>query len=720
MRCAPMVLPGDVASPPPVGVVSVDPPRDSVHRSASMRVTFASSLVMLGLALLWYLGGERASPWSQGNVQLRWTASPVAQNGVEVTGAETSGEPAPISLPNAISPTRRPLAARLVGSPGLDRVPSPDDNTMEAQPAGDWPAWAPLRFPRPPSLAGVPPHACRWSKVVSIVVAYASIADVRGSTCNVTRTGLSMGSQEEAGRRLEWRAGPHALYVIAEGPQITTGTAWLLNASVVGIVDNDPTARGPPAGGPQLHFRYRVNVDVALPGRYTVRISSAHGAWRLPRRRVTEGAEADWTAIAVTEACDTVPYTSPEPVWQGQMDCQAAPPSAGDPFPLVSRAGALLPRAVHPVAWTWRKEAAPWKGRPTPVGGDGLGARYYPWKGATEGIQLHRSWLALGRAPTSAARSLSRQFGIFGSFSVDPTAAVHRLIDEHDGAPVVLLFCGDSQPRTVFRAMEAVLKNAPVSLAKGGQLEVDFSPAQRPRRPTDGSAPVDAVRGNATHPKRRGGRGRLPALSLRYQWDPYLDALNGTVARWLTYLRRGGSGDTSRPGGRGDQTPTSLRRSPDGHLIVVLSFGPWAASFGQWTYVQYATRVREVARVAEAFVRQCVHEGQRDLSVRFIWLGPPAWPKPRKMPGFRITNYRLGVFSYIGEQMLCAPRYALGDEGVDAGSSDAWRRAIGCLDFFSMSFPLLRLHRGDHMHYDRSVLLFSVADVLVDMITGDP
>lgn len=171
------------------------------------------------------------------------------------------------------------------------------------------------------------------------------------------------------------------------------------------------------------------------------------------------------------------------------------------------------------------------------------------------------------------------------------------------------------------------------------------------------SAAIIAKGGNLTT--------RVPGVvSVRYLWDPYLDSFADRV-----------------------------RQFPAGPLagidVVVLGIGPWPASFGQWSMLRYSAEMDRIATVAKQLV---------GAGVVVVWAGAPAWPKPRKnVPGFRITNYRLGAMNTIGAKAL----FAVG--------------AVH-LDLFSLSYPLMHLHRGDGMHYDRSVVLYSAVNVLMNVL----
>jgi len=145
-----------------------------------------------------------------------------------------------------------------------------------------------------------------------------------------------------------------------------------------------------------------------------------------------------------------------------------------------------------------------------------------------------------------------------------------------------------------------------------------------------------------------------------FLWDGYLE-------RWLAYR---------------DWIATNAD-------VVVFGCGSWPASYGQWTVERWRHHHAEITASA---LQQLVDSG-----VTVVYAGAPAWPKFRKNnPGFRISNYRLGLFEYIVRHYL--PQQAR------------------ILPFFELSYPLPRLRAKDGMHYDDSIILYSAADLLATYI----
>jgi hypothetical protein len=199
-----------------------------------------------------------------------------------------------------------------------------------------------------------------------------------------------------------------------------------------------------------------------------------------------------------------------------------------------------------------------------------------------------------------------------------------------------------------------------------------------------------------------------------FLWDPYLEALRNEPSRRQYIIAAGFD-------------------------VLVFGLGAWPASFGQWSMGKFHMAMRQVAATLVKLERARDEEEEEEaarsgapppsappLPFLSIWAGSPAWPKPRKMPGFRITNYRLGVFNTIGEQVLLLHRdeedpqyshrrrshnHAKTPTGNSSNNSKRLR-----LDWYQPSFPMLHLHRGDGMHYDGSVVLYSAANLLANLV----
>ena len=278
----------------------------------------------------------------------------------------------------------------------------------------------------------------------------------------------------------------------------------------------------------------------------------------------------------------------------------------------------------------------------------------------------------------------------------------HRSSSLSTRSALRIMFVGDSQARTVYRHLEAVLDNRPVIHSK------DFAmSAPKTRGKTHAGLPP------APPPS--------SGLEGYYLWDPYLERFANQTADLgdmiaLRNFRRGGASAVAAAGaaaggdGDGDNDASSF---PD---VVLLSVGPWPASFGQWSFARMYDHMTNASRAIARFRRspattpwkdQQQQQRQRNR-VRFVWYGAFAWPKPRKMPGFRITNARLRLFSLLGELAMsqAGPGGSSHDSSlaVVASSDEAWHWTAGVAR---------KYHRGDHMHFSSAVLF----EVLRRMLT---
>jgi hypothetical protein len=221
-------------------------------------------------------------------------------------------------------------------------------------------------------------------------------------------------------------------------------------------------------------------------------------------------------------------------------------------------------------------------------------------------------------------------------YSLQPDLAQGRCTRAAGKRAMRVLLTGDSHPRTVFRHFESMAYNRIALLAKGGNL----------------SAPS---RSKATETTTT----FAAAVHADFWWDPYLESFTTREELLLSYD------------------------------VVLFGFGMWPASFGQWTYEAYAQRIVEIAAMVRR-LQTLAAARQRPVPV-LLFAGAPAFPRPRKMPGFRITNARVGAFNSLGRRRL-----------AEVG--------VPYLDLFAMTHPVPHYHRGDHMHYDHSVVLYSVVD----------
>ena len=684
------------------------------------------------------------------------------------------------------------------------------------------PWWLPSVFPRPtasglldggPLVGSGSMLPCSFQADFVIRVPLTSVKPLLSThaTCFRKRTGAVSPSEASWLRY----CGPHALSVLADGPEVASGVVTFLNATFQshrGRAVDGGSAESPSSHAVVALVAYRAMTAVRLPGSYLLTVKDVHRVWAIPSatpvpQRTIDGAGKarpaahptrtslfDWVNIAVSEQCDTVPFPgSSLPILRVPFRCDAqqqqrqtptapatrrsaersleGPVSSGTAVfrlpPLSDVPSAETPitngdsprvMSIHPVSWSWHRvkkmkagigpsSHAPVRPRSLPAGLDGHPPRYYPWNGWD--VELIPRWAIRPPNPRNGGGGPLLSLSHRNSFSMFPVRTLASLRDRHGGA-LTIFFIGDSQTRTVYRSMEGVLLNRIPAKAKARHLGCgrrysaanDTTTIQLGHR----TAAVPVVRSATPQRTTRSAAASRDHFSIRFAWDPYLDQVNRTlsdiVASMVVRPVKGLPSATSP-----FPSPSSLTQvfesnnqklaapsPPPGHAVVVLGIGAWAASFGQWTFRHYADRVRQVADAAElAMTRASL---VTNFSLRIIWLGPPAWPRPRKMRGSRITNYRLGVFSHIGEAVMC-PHFTKaqrrddrestpGDDNSStsheaersrrAWASPIWQRQVGCLDYFSLALPMRRLHRGDFMHYDFGAVPFAAIDAIVCML----
>lgn len=205
-----------------------------------------------------------------------------------------------------------------------------------------------------------------------------------------------------------------------------------------------------------------------------------------------------------------------------------------------------------------------------------------------------------------------------------------------------ILFTGDSQIRTIFRHWVSVVDNEP---------------------------PVQQKTFNATIFHTSAGSARSTFL-----WDAYLKHLMNDVA-----------------------IQEMIAAEYD---ALVVGFGSWPASFGQWSFETMELQLRRLTKCFELLL---------DAGVTIVWAGSPAWPKHRKdTPNFRITNSRLFLFNSIAKKELVPLQQT------------SHRSSLKFLPFYDLSISMSRLRSKDGMHYDGSVVLYSCVDALATFLFSTP
>eukprot|EP01060_Flectonema_neradi_P023446 TRINITY_DN31701_c0_g1_i1.p1 TRINITY_DN31701_c0_g1~~TRINITY_DN31701_c0_g1_i1.p1 ORF type:complete len:476 (+),score=57.31 TRINITY_DN31701_c0_g1_i1:57-1484(+) len=117
--------------------------------------------------------------------------------------------------------------------------------------------------------------------------------------------------------------------------------------------------------------------------------------------------------------------------------------------------------------------------------------------------------------------------------------------------------------------------------------------------------------------------------------------------------------------------------------VIVFGFGAWAANIiPGWSHQKFVSTVTTI-------FNQISKNNQ--ANVRYLWLGTPAWPKPRRnSDGFRITNARLSLWNQLCSQL-------------------AKSAGVKTIDFYGISYPHIKMNR-DQIHFDNSIIMYSVIE----------
>ena len=130
-----------------------------------------------------------------------------------------------------------------------------------------------------------------------------------------------------------------------------------------------------------------------------------------------------------------------------------------------------------------------------------------------------------------------------------------------------------------------------------------------------------------------------------------------------------------------------INNSGDGEVMIVFGFGAWAANIiPGWSHQRYVTAVTSIFdRISKS----------NQPNLRYIWLGTPTWPKPRRnSEGFRITNARLSLWNQIASKL-------------------AKSVGIQVIDFYGISYPHIKMNR-DQIHFDNSIIMYSVVEQIAN------
>ena len=245
-------------------------------------------------------------------------------------------------------------------------------------------------------------------------------------------------------------------------------------------------------------------------------------------------------------------------------------------------------------------------------------------------------------------------------FSHDAVDAITRHFMALNGDKNVhrtVMFVGDSQVRVLFRHWTASLhKSMPVLHKTFNATDELFI----------NTSTIHTIR-----------------ITSHYLWDPYLNQTLGRLG--VPYI-------------------TSMLKRGD---LLVLGIGSWPASYGQWSFAQFDNRLRSVQ---EKVLNPLVVE----FGVKVVYADSPAFPKWRKNPGFRISNYRLILMNHIARQALLLPGaniFAPQEDEVTPALGDVRPSSYYYLPYFHLSLPFPK-YAKDGIHYSHSVVVYSAVDWL--------
>ncbi|CUG88918.1 membrane-associated protein, putative [Bodo saltans] len=274
----------------------------------------------------------------------------------------------------------------------------------------------------------------------------------------------------------------------------------------------------------------------------------------------------------------------------------------------------------------------------------------------------------------------------------DDDGAAAKLVSPSAAPSSRWMITGDSQSRSMYRA----LRN-----------EMTRRQQQLPQVP-QGINSSDGDGGG----KLRVADSTFSTASVSYRWDNYLDNLTTTLSEAVRW-----PDDTTT-------TTTKKDLKPAPQLVVAaVGMGSHPASWGQYTFLQYQQAAQRVA--LELFTFACSprrsDRRQRQQKRIVVWYGAPAWPKPKSVDKFRITNSRLGLFNYAALSALHALKIdkkenisaAQKTRGDDDRLCSSWHH----LDFYAMTLPVLKWSK-DGAHFDKSMVLEMVTRELLRAAGG--
>jgi hypothetical protein len=243
------------------------------------------------------------------------------------------------------------------------------------------------------------------------------------------------------------------------------------------------------------------------------------------------------------------------------------------------------------------------------------------------------------------------------------------------------MITGDSQSRSMYRALRNDLTRRQQHLGHGGLEAASTGPSLH----SDGDVGGKILAADKTF---------AASSSVSYRWDNYLENVTATLAyasRFWPPSEESGDNNKKR------RKRNTVARGPE-LVVAAVGMGSHPASWGQYTLLQYQQASQ---RVSDELIRFACASSSTAQRRTIVWYGAPAWPKPKPVDKFRITNSRLGLFNYAA---LSALDNAMSIMARGASSSSSSTCVIRHLDFFAMTLPVLKWSK-DGSHFDKSMVM---------------
>jgi hypothetical protein len=242
------------------------------------------------------------------------------------------------------------------------------------------------------------------------------------------------------------------------------------------------------------------------------------------------------------------------------------------------------------------------------------------------------------------------------------------------------MITGDSQSRSMYRALRNDLTRRQQDVGHGGPEAASTAPSLH----SDGDVGGKILAADKS----------FTASSVSYRWDNYLENVTATLAEASHWPPADAS--TARGNNKKRRKTNTAPRGPE-LVVAAVGMGSHPASWGQYTLLQYQQASQ---RVSDELIRFACASSSTSQQRNIVWYGAPAWPKPKPVDKFRITNSRLGLFNYAALSALDNAMSILA-RGASSSSSTC---VIRHLDFFAMTLPVLKWSK-DGSHFDKTMVM---------------